>query len=448
MNSKLLFSALLIGVFIFQASAFAQDSTDTEKIKEGFNLGGVPAVAYDSDLGFLYGLVLNLYDYGDGSKYPQYDQSLYMEWSRTTKGSGKNILRYDNRILIPNTRMKLELNYLTEQAIDFYGFNGYNAYFNSNYLDKTKDDYISRLYYRHARQMLLAKADFEGKLFYQNLRWLAGISHYNISVNSVDINELNKGKNEEDILPDTASVYDKYVEWGVIPESEKNGGKTNLLKLGVVYDTRDIEASPGKGIWTEAIILTAPKFILNEHPYTKLSLTHRQYFTLLPKKLVLAYRLNYQNVISGDIPFYMMPFYIRSKDERDGIGGAKTLRGILRNRVIGDATALGNIELRYTFLRKVIGNQNISLTLSGFSDAARVLKKHKFSTDGVTDSYGKTRLENINEINYEEEKFHISYGAGLHIALNTNFIIAIDYGMANNPKDGEKGLYILFDYLF
>ena len=39
-------------------------------------------------------------------------------------------------------------------------------------------------------------------------------------------------------------------------------------------------------------------------------------------------------------------------------------------------------------------------------------------------------------------------GAGLRIALNENFILAIDYGFATNKQDGLKGLYINVGNLF
>ena len=455
MKKRILSIIIILSVAFWSNNSFAQtDSTKTkkeEKIKTGWSFGGVPALAYDTDLGFLYGVILNVYHYGDGSNYPNYNHSLYMEWSRTTKGSGKNILEYDNRTLIPNGRMKLEMSYLTEQALDFYGYNGYNSYFGEEYLDKTDTNYISRLYYRHDRKLLRLNADFQGKLMGDHFRWFAGMSHYNLHAASVDIDKLNKGKAEEDLLPDTASLYDKYVEWGVIPEAQKDGGITNLVKLGVVYDTRDNEASPQKGIWSEAVLITAPSFLGNDFGYSKISLTHRQYFTLLPKKLVFAYRLNYQGLIAGEIPFYMMPFYIRSLDTKDGLGGSKTLRGILRNRVVGDGAVLGNLELRYRFLNTVLFNQNFSITLSGFMDAAQVVQLHKVDTDSVTASYSKTIVQNLAEMNGDkgaEESVHLSYGAGLHFAVNNNFIIAVDYGMAGNPQDGNSGLYIALNYIF
>ena len=71
-----------------------------EKIKKGWNLGGLPVVAFDTDLGFEYGALVNLFNYGDGSTYPQYKHSIYAEVSRYTKGSGINRLFYDSKFLI------------------------------------------------------------------------------------------------------------------------------------------------------------------------------------------------------------------------------------------------------------------------------------------------------------------------------------------------------------
>ena len=451
LQKLLVIGIALLFTFISVDAVSQSDTTINEskqKVKTGFGFAALPAIAYDTDIGFLYGVIGTLYHYGDGSKYPLYNHKVYLEWSRTTKGTGKNVFQYDNRSLIPNGRMNLEASYYTEKALDFYGFNGYNSYFGDQYLDENSDDYISRLYYRHDRELLRLKSDFQGRLFSDNWRWLAGFVHYGIKVKSVDIAGLNDGKDAEDILPDTASIYDKYVAWGVIPEDQKDGGKTNLLKFGVVYDTRDNEHSTTKGMWSEAIILTAPGFIGNDFAYTKITLTQRQYFNLYKKKVTFAYRLNYQGLIAGEVPFYMMPFYFRSLDTKDGLGGSKTLRGIKRNRVVGDGAVLANIELRYKFLETVVFNQNFSLTIGAFADAAQIVQLHPFNTDGVTADDGKTLEETLNELNYSDESIHLSYGFGMHIALNHNFVIAVDYGLAANPQDGNSGLYIGFDYLF
>ncbi|MGC9344956.1 MAG: hypothetical protein ACP5E3_19785, partial [Bacteroidales bacterium] len=99
---KTLFLSLLLAFSFSLYSLHSQNETDDkEKTKSGWSFGAVPAIAYDSDIGFKYGGVVNFYDYGDGSIYPRYKHSIYLEWSRTTKGSGINQFTYDSKYLIP-----------------------------------------------------------------------------------------------------------------------------------------------------------------------------------------------------------------------------------------------------------------------------------------------------------------------------------------------------------
>ena len=72
-----------------------------EKKKKGWSFGAFPVFGYDSNTGFKYGGIVKLFDYGDGSRYPMYDQNFHLEISRTTKGSGTNQLTYETRNLIP-----------------------------------------------------------------------------------------------------------------------------------------------------------------------------------------------------------------------------------------------------------------------------------------------------------------------------------------------------------
>ncbi|HQO50697.1 MAG TPA: hypothetical protein PK939_09730, partial [Bacteroidales bacterium] len=47
-----------------------------------------------------------------------------------------------------------------------------------------------------------------------------------------------------------------------------------------------------------------------------------------------------------------------------------------------------------------------------------------------------------------DEKMHASYGAGLSIVMNENFIVAVDYGRPFDKRDGSGGIYIGLNYLF
>lgn len=437
---------------------FGQTKPDEkQKVKTGWTFGALPAISYNSDLGFQYGALVNLYHYGDGSTYPKYRHNLYAEWSRFTKGSGVNRFFYDSEYLIPGIRFTADLNYFTEQALDFYGFNGFDAVYNPEWEDSEASSYRSRMFYRHERNMFRLMVDFQGGIIGKKLRWVGGFGILNIQVAPVDIARLNKGKKPEDQLPDIPGLYQKYIDWGIIGENEKDGGWNNNLKLGLVYDTRDVESHPMKGIWSEIVLFTAPKFLGNgDFGYSKISATHRQYFTVIKDKLSFAYRLNYQGTISGTVPFYMQPYMINSfslSSNTDGLGGSKTIRGMLRNRVVGDAFAFGNAELRWKAFRTLIFGQNFYLGLNAFVDGGQVLKKVDFTipeinTNKVNKSPETDVVEDYFDPKKDSESLHLSAGAGIRLVLNENFIVAVDYGQPFDKRDGKRGLYIGLNYLF
>jgi hypothetical protein len=444
MNIKSLFFIAVLLVAMLPVKAQTQtdslkSSAKADKIKKGWNFGGVPVIAYDSDIGFKYGALVNVFNYGDGSQYPEYRHSLYFEWSRTTKGSGINQFTYDSKYLIPGIRVSAEASYLTEQSLDFYGFNGYESYYNTELDDK---DNPSRMYYNMDRKLTRFKADFQGKITGKQFRWLAGIEYNNAKMGAVNVAKLNKGKDTEDQLKDT-SLFKNFIAWGLIPEDQADCGHTTLLKAGLIYDTRDLEANPMKGIWTELQFLMAPSFMGNgDFAYTRIAITHRQYLTLAPQVLSFAYRLSYQAKLSGTMPYYMLPFVYNTAPSltRDGLGGAKTIRGVVRNRIAGDGFVYGNLELRWKFLRTHIGKQNIYLALSSFLDGGMVTKPYKFP---------ETTPEAIAYLaEGEKEKVHLGAGGGFHFVMNQNFVIAMDYGRALDKRDGKSGLYIGLNFLY
>ncbi|GAB1416654.1 hypothetical protein MASR2M117_20600 [Paludibacter sp.] len=419
-------------IILFIICAFTLNAFSQEKIKKGFGFGAIPAVSFDTDLGFQYGAIVNLYDYGDGTIYPKYNHSLYLEWSRYTKGTGINRVMYDTEKLIPGVRTTFDVTYYTDQMLSFYGFNGYQSDYQ---LDK------SRQFYSQERNMFRAKADFQGNFGDSNFGWVGGYSFYNFDIDSVNINKLG--------LEHSAggSLYQRYVKHGLISADEANGGSIHYLKAGVKYDSRDQRAFASKGIWTEAVIQSAPGLI-NQMPHTKFALIHRQYFPLI-KDMVFAYRLTYQATIGkSKVPYYAQPLLITSfltAVENQGLGGKRSLRGVMRNRVIGDDIAFGNFELRYKFFKFSAFNQNFYIGTNLFFDSGIVLKPIQITGfETMSDALKDELLLK----DYKPGQFHSTAGAGLKIGWNENFIISVDYGKAFNSQDGNSGVYINLNYMF
>jgi hypothetical protein len=451
---KKTFSVFLISLLVL--SVYAQE----KKVKTGWKFGGaLPAITFDSDLGFQYGALAEFFNYGDGSKYPDFIDHTYTEISRYTKGSGIYRFMYESNHLIPGVEMISDLSYLPDQASPFYGFNGYESVYNKDWMDNklTNPPYRTRMFYRFEKNQFRFKNDFQGKLTGDHFKWSAGFAFQNFQTSSVNIDKLNKGK--KDKLPsvtDEPGLYERYRALGLVPSDEAKGGWVNTIKAGLIWDSRDNRPNPMKGLWTELGIDVAPKFMGNDWGFSKLYIIHRQYFTLIENDLSLVYRLGYQATISGHAPFFYQTEVITSRltgATSEGLGGSKTLRGILLNRVVGDAFFMGNIELRWKPVYFKFLKQDCYLGLNGFYDFGRVTKNitlpGNLETTFNTLYNSTVQTENFSDyFKPGTEKFHQSAGVSIMLAMNQNFVIAIDTGKAFNEQDGNIGFSIGLNYLF
>jgi len=446
---KKIFTIFLLAFLVLNASA------QEKKVKTGWKFGGaLPAITFDSDLGFQYGALAEFFNYGDGSKYPDYLDHTYTEISHFTKGSGIYRFMYESNHIIPGVHLTTDLSYLPDQASHFYGFNGYDAVFNKTWMDENSSDYRTRMFYRFQRNQFRFKNDLQGKLSGEHIKWSAGFAFQDFKVSSVDIDRLNKGKDVK--LPSVASepgLFERYQTLNIITPDQANGGWVNTIKGGLMWDSRDNRPNPMKGIWTEIGIEIAPKFMGNDLAFSKLFITHRQYFTLIEKDLSLVYRLGYQATISGNTPFYYQSQVITSMltgATNEGLGGASTMRGVMRNRVVGDAFFMGNVELRWKPVYFKFLKQDCYLGLDGFFDFGKVTKNIKLpdNLQGIFNAqYGASQTFS-DYFRPGTEKLHMSAGTSIMLAMNQNFVIAIDIGKALNEQDGNIGFSIGLNYLF
>ncbi len=439
---KLILSISLI--VIFSQTQFAQDppkeEASSQEIKTGWNFGALPALGFDSNLGLLYGGIISLYDYGDGSRYPDYNYNLYLQLSRYTKGSMDAIIYFDSYSLVPDKHFIGRLSYNTNGAYPFYGFNGGQSVYNSGFEDTEQEDFITQVYYKLDRKLVKGDIILQDKFGASDFNWMLGIDMAYYKIGSVDIKHLNDGKDEEDLIYDTLGLYDNYVNWGLISDEEKDGGFDNSLKFGLVYDTRDRLTNPMKGIWAEVIARVAPEFLGNYDNFARLSINYRHYLTLIKDDLSFAYRIWYEGAF-GETPFYSRQ-YLTASNYYEGMGGSTTLRGVLMNRVVGKQTAIANAEFRWKALRFRAINQNFYLGFNLFTDYGYVLEDYNLNLESVSDaSY-------IKLFSTDYKKLVSTGGLGLKLVMNDNFVVSADYAKSFDESYGATALYVQIGYIF
>ncbi|MCI2121861.1 MAG: hypothetical protein LKK19_04075, partial [Bacteroidales bacterium] len=160
---------------------------------------------------------------------------------------------------------------------------------------------------------------------------------------------------------------------------------------------------------------------------------------LVSDKLVFAYRLNYQQFL-GNAPWYAIPYLsvIGPSYDKDAIGGYRTVRGLMANRVLGKGMGFYNAEIRYRFIDFHFLKQNFGLAVSGYCDGAYIADR--FDLSNQTGADAELYSKYINTL--DRDKFHISAGGGFRIILNRNFIVCLELGHALNTQDNDKAVTV------
>ena len=498
-----LISAALVAMSISAAKKEKVQQVDSlgRKIKTGWNFGVLPSVAFDADLGFQGGALTNIYYYGDGSQYPEYIHSLYAEAAYTTKNYGIFRVNYDSKYLIPNHRLTLDATYQPDAMCDFYGFNGYQSVYNQDFHKWKKDQskmgdpalYQSRAFYKYKRDLFRFAADIEGTIW-QNIKWNAGLGVLGYMIDECDIEMLN-GKNEFDpnipladqkaMNDKVEGMYEKYVKWGLIDQNEALGGWHPYLRAGLTYDSRDQRTCPTKGIYADAFFTYTAAFNAKYgqqatagYNHLQFNFNFRHYVPIYRDRVTFAYRVGTQNNIAGKSPFYMNTYLNTLFIQRvmyEGLGGANSLRGIMRNRILANGFAYANVELRCKVAKFDIGRQHFYIGLAPFFDLGVITQPYKLDEDAIKKAYAKDVIESAalnllgeevvmplelgeyfaldNDGNFDQSRVyvpHMAAGVGLKAAMNENFVLSVDWAMALDKQDNAKwaNFYIKMGYLF
>jgi hypothetical protein len=193
------------------------------------------------------------------------------------------------------------------------------------------------------------------------------------------------------------------------------GYGTNLISfvhLGLIFDTRDLETDPSKGIVAEVTDELSLKALGSQLDFNKVFVHFNFYKKLFPstfKKLVFASRLA-MGYTQGDAPFYEYRHQWSSDEHVEGLGGGTTLRGYKQARFLARAMTFANFELRYRFVDFKALKQHFAMSATPFYDVG-----------GIYDDLSHLgQTQNIRN----------SAGLGLRIAWNVNTILRFDYAVS------------------
>ena len=418
---------LFIATFLCLATVtgFAQDE---EIKKDGWNFGPLPCVSYNSDLGLQYGVCADIFNYK--GVFPDYRQRIYVEASRYTKGQTLLHTQFDSRYLIPGIRTTFSASYQYDPMFIFQGLNGLEAY--DQTLDCNADTRTAR--YNYKRSMVRVLTNFQGTII-NNLKWSSGLNFWHYKTSDIEMEKYDA----------ESTLFSQMRNAGVFSEEEAGGGSLLELNAGLVYDSRDNQSAPGRGIWAEIYFSGSPNLTSSLYNFLRLSAHWRQYLSLGSDRFVFAYHLAYQGVIAGEAPFYhqqnISTQYL-SQTCTDGLGGVNTVRGLVAQKLVGDNYAWLNAEFRVRLFSFNLFNQSWYVATNPFFDAGMVTRLYK--ADELSAFYGRS----IQDLRSDALTPHCSAGLGLKLAMNRNFIISAEYAKPLKAADGKDTIYIALNYIF
>lgn len=418
--------ALLLVFGIFAATALLAQ----EEPKTGWGFTPMPNVSYNTDLGVSLGAYSDFFYYGEKghSTFPNFLHHIGVVAIYATKGSWFLHGLFDSVALIPGMRVSATATYRDVMANNFYGFNGIAAPFDPalelNAATRTA-------WYTNHRRFLRLSASLMGH-FNAHLDWMGGLVARSVHMSDFDLQHYDSSK----------SLFLAYHDAGLIRDDEMAGGASLELKAGFVWDSRDIELSPTRGMYAELYLLgNADLSHGGRYHYGQLVAHWRNYLSLFTPRIIFASHLGLQHPIYGEIPYYNLnelATITYQYEECSGLGSRYSVRGYRYNRIAAAGYAWGNLELRITALSFNLINRHFDIVFNPFLDLCAITKTYRLEEQKALPAL------------YQERTLPVmaSAGLGAKLQMNTNFILSVDFGQAFDPALSDFMIGMGTTYVF
>lgn len=184
-------------------------------------------------------------------------------------------------------------------------------------------------------------------------------------------------------------------------------GLVNIIQTGLVYDTRDLEPDPSRGIFAEITNEFSAPAIGSKYLFDKVFVQAKGYHRVTSPgtpRIVFAARIGGGYTL-GNAPFFEFQDEWSSEGSIEALGGYGSLRGYKQSRFLGRVIAFANLELRTRLFRFETLGQHFAVSLVPF-----------FDMGGAWDRIDQLTWSNIR----------VSEGVGLRVAWNQSTVIALE----------------------
>lgn len=374
-----------------------QDST----AKSDWEWFALPALNFNSDEGFGYGALLELYNYRGGTK--PYRVMIRPLIAFSTKGKRDFTLAIDAPGLLPQG-WRFDAYVGREQHLATPWFGVGNTTAKNEQLSDPPDAY----YYRYGKTQYRLMANVQ-RAMGRSARWLVGAGYSDVTT---DATPFDSG---------TTLLQQQLVASQGTANPFSPSGRVVSARAGVVIDTRDREVGPTRGNWIDLLLQHAgANGDVVAGSYTRATVSARHYESLTPR-IVFAQRLVVQHT-DGEVPFFDLATIQNSSPtvQMEGLGGSSSMRGVEKNRYTARGLMFANLELRYRFREMRLLGKPAYLVGSAFADAGRVWRGDPFMGDPAT--------------------LHYAGGGGLRLGLGPSFLVAFDVGRSSESTQIYIGL--------
>ncbi len=409
--------------------------------EKSWKWGGSPIMAYDPDLGLRIGAAIDWFDHGKPTVFPDYLQNFRLRAFHSTKGSSNFSLVWESEKLIPHTISFTEFTYINDSKLDFFGFNGLESHFHSEWINPESQSFRNSGFYSHRRRILRVRMDFHYKLGSGNWKLLGGLNFQDYLIRENETEEEGTNPTSTESQSSLESLLSYYKQWQLIPSNENDGGKSISMMLGFSYDSRNHRIHCTDGLWIENYLVLNRGF-LEQESFIKWISTASFYKTIKQINSTFTFRVSSQQRLSGKIPFYLLPVFYDTRQNQDGIGGAFTQRGVYRNRIVGDGFILSNLEMRKRVIRMEFLGLDWQVFLSLFYDISYISQKHPTELSKVPENQLSSFFQP------EGSNLISTFGIGAYFIYNENNIISVNFGYNPNIELGKPNLYIGSSFLF